>query len=349
MAAYTGNRYAALLQGTGQTGTAPAKAYLQFGEGENAGTFQVQFNPAELSFSAGQTGKKKKKDFQSGKKTSACTWETVPGIRMNIKLVFDAGIEEWEGSTCDVQGKVRELFEKKKKNCGDTKAAFLWGEFVFPGILEGLSAEYTMFSPEGKILRANVELTIYLNDKQKVKELMGTHYDSLFKSPGKGQRSSAGKALLAVVKDREEKETTDILVNAAAALRGGGTLSMADGMELFEVQYNPASFSVRAESTRREFENGADKNTAESLSQSVFPGEQTFSVELLLEGEETQKTVLGFLGMLSSERKRQVLFAWGDFCFPGRVESMSGSCTMFDPFGNPIRAKVSMTLRLMFA
>ena len=73
MAAYTENRYAALLQGTGQTGTAPAKAYLQFGEGENAGTFQVQFNPAELSFSAGQTGKKKKKDFQSGKKTSACT------------------------------------------------------------------------------------------------------------------------------------------------------------------------------------------------------------------------------------------------------------------------------------
>lgn len=338
---------AAQTAGTGQTGIAPAKAYLQFGEEKNAVVFQVQFNPAELSFSAGQTGKKKKKDFQPGKENPACTWESVPGIRMSVKLIFDAGMEEREGSACDVHKTVRELFAEAEKNCGDIKSAFLWGEFIFPGILEGLSAEYTMFSPEGKILRANMELTIYLNDKQKVEELMGKYYDSLFGSQNKGRRRSAGKALLAVVKDRKEQETTDILINAAAALKNSGTGIMSEGIELFEVQYNPAAFFVKAESTRREYQNGTDKNAAESLSQSVFPGEQSFSLELFLEGAETQKTVLGFLGMLASEKKRQVLFAWGDFCFPGRVESMTGRCTMFDLFGNPIRAKVNMTLRLM--
>lgn len=153
------------------------KAYA--GPSENGSDFTVQFNPVELQFSTERGSKKKKKDLQAkGKKAFKKTYikESVPGIHMSARLIFDAGFSE----TNDVQRKTEGLIAAAKSSAGDIKASFCWENFVFTGILESVSAEYTMFDEGGHPLRSDVDFTISLTDKEKMAEILNSDYRELF-------------------------------------------------------------------------------------------------------------------------------------------------------------------------
>lgn len=141
--------------------------------------FTVQFNPMELQFSTERGSKKKKKDLQQkeGKiSEEACIKESVPGINMSVRLILDAGFSE----TNDVQRKTEGLLAAAKMSARELKASFCWENFVFTGIMESVSAEYTMFDEEGHPIRADIDFTISLTDKEKMAEIMNTDYKELF-------------------------------------------------------------------------------------------------------------------------------------------------------------------------
>lgn len=166
-------------------------------------------------------------------------------------------------------------------------------------------------------------------------------------------RSTVDKAILAVVFDKEKEESADMLSQAAVKLAGGGQgnrQSYADrarreNLKVFEVLYNPVSLRISTEGGRAQFENVQNPGNSEPNLQSVQPEDTNLTFELLIDGEDTRKTINALMGMLSSERNRQVIFAWGGMSFPGEVVSLSSSYHMFDLAGKPIRGKVNMTVR----
>lgn len=165
--------------------------------------------------------------------------------------------------------------------------------------------------------------------------------------------NTVDKAILAVVFEKEKEEAADILSQTAAQLAGGtkeNSQSPADRvrgkqLKVFEVMYNPSSLKYSMEGGRIRYENVQDTGNVEPNLQAVRPEEMSLSFELLIDGAQTRKTINALLGMLSSERNRQVLFTWGSLSFPGEVVSLSSSYSMFDLAGKPVRGKVNMTVR----
>lgn len=145
----------------------------------NGCVFPVQFNPSELQFSTESGSKKKKNNFQGkGGKISKEDYVSVaiPGIHMSVKLVFD-GYFEKEGY---VQRVTEGLLAAAKESSRGLITSFSWEKFVFTGILENVSAEYTMFDAEGCPVRSNVDFTVSLTDKKKMAEILETDYQALF-------------------------------------------------------------------------------------------------------------------------------------------------------------------------
>jgi hypothetical protein len=59
-----------------------------------------------------------------------------------------------------------------------------------------------------------------------------------------------------------------------------------------------------------------------------------------------QPVVEGFLGALRYNNTRDVKFSWGEFELIGLLNQFNAEYTMFSPAGNPIRAKVSLRIKL---
>ena len=160
------------------------------------------------------------------------------------------------------------------------------------------------------------------------------------------------KAILAVIFDKEKEEAADMLNKASARLAEGtsGNDSSAskarkENLKVFEVMYNPTSLKLSTEGGRVQYENVQYPGNSEPNIQSVQAEDTSLSFELIIDGDKTRKTINALMGMLSSERNRQVLFLWGSMCFPGEVVSLNSSYNMFDLTGKPIRGKVSLTIR----
>ncbi|WP_122642533.1 CIS tube protein [Luxibacter massiliensis] len=158
------------------------------------------------------------------------------------------------------------------------------------------------------------------------------------------------KAILAVALQKEKKEAADILGNAALRMSGLQSQAkvptgMGGGIHACEVQYNPVSLKLKTQGGRVKAENPQAAGQPDSAVQAVCTGNTTLSFELYVDGTRTLDTIKAMLGMLSSEEKRQVLFAWGNNVFAGEISQMSGSYTMFDHTGQPIQGKISMTIR----
>lgn len=163
------------------------------------------------------------------------------------------------------------------------------------------------------------------------------------------------KAILAVVFQKEKKEAAGILSRAASSLSGkkadqsqstfGRAKKAGAGLQIFEVQFNPTTLKYSTQSGRIGRENPPTPGRPEPDIQAAGQEDTTLSFELLIDGPDTRRTVNAMMGMLSSEQNRQVLFAWGTTCFPGKVEQMSAGYTMFDKSGMPVRGRVSMTIR----
>lgn len=57
--------------------------------------------------------------------------------------------------------------------------------------------------------------------------------------------------------------------------------------------------------------------------------------------------VEGFIAALRNETTRKVTFAWGDMSYKGMLEAVNAEYTMFNMEGNPIRARVNISILLV--
>ncbi|MCR4909361.1 MAG: hypothetical protein K5985_11080 [Lachnospiraceae bacterium] len=57
-----------------------------------------------------------------------------------------------------------------------------------------------------------------------------------------------------------------------------------------------------------------------------------------------QPEVEGFIGILRNRYTRLITFHWGKMSYTGVLRSVSATYTMFDPLGQPVRAKVDLTI-----
>lgn len=173
--------------------------------------YEVKFNPSEITFQAYGGAKVQKMNFAAGKDVKIEFVDGKPRIMMNVPLVFDDYertdafmMEKFSdptalartavtslantltGDTYSVRPQV-EGFIAALRNENTRKITFAWGDMSYKGMLETVSAEYTMFNMEGHPIRANVNLGILLVDESVKDNDMGyweKSYEKAFDADG---------------------------------------------------------------------------------------------------------------------------------------------------------------------
>lgn len=148
------------------------------------------------------------------------------------------------------------------------------------------------------------------------------------------------------------------------------------------VQYNPTSLSFSSRAGLIE-EDGPGEAGLGSHMSAILPPETTLSFDLIFEAIETedaflsytkqqsieeslgkkrippadsrtkaqnnecsvQRQVDGLLSLIMQVATKQVEFVWGSMSFKGELDDVSAEYTMFNTKGNPILAKVSLSIR----
>lgn len=161
-----------------------------------------------------------------------------------------------------------------------------------------------------------------------------------------------------------------------AVLRVGYNETVHTFSHALKVHFNPSSlhFSTNAGTYQH---NVMSPEGTEQSNQTINPPETELSVELVFDnvdirdafmfegvknpsvmgeikdkvrslgggsGYSLQDEIEGIIGLVTSARTRRVEFDWGELMFAGEVNSINASYTMFNPKGEPIRAKVSLTI-----
>ncbi len=148
--------------------------------------FTVQFNPSELKINATSPEVSHASLAQDSDTPPATTTPSVPTVELSVKLIFDkmniedaflfdkystfasaqavtnlvtAGLKSKAGATWSVQPVV-EGFIAALRNRYTRSITFAWSDFEFGGVLKTVGAEYTMFSPSGRPIRAEVSLRL---------------------------------------------------------------------------------------------------------------------------------------------------------------------------------------------
>lgn len=146
-----------------------------------------------------------------------------------------------------------------------------------------------------------------------------------------------------------------------------------------EVKYNPSSIrlSARAGTYRKP---GVGQGGFNQTDQSSVPAQATMNVELIFDdvnpqdafmltkftsinvgsmvsnvggivkqltkgGYSVQPQVEGLIALITSKDSREIQFCWDKMMFAGEVINVSANYTMFNPVGNPIRARVGLTIQ----
>jgi hypothetical protein len=158
--------------------------------------YKVQFNPQELHLNATQNcnvqGSVEVVDQNKG---IAKVHIDPPQLGLSFQLVFDqmnlaksfiserfstgaaAVLTNLATMGAGIGGKdwsvqpVVEAFIGALRNPYTRRITFSWGEFSFTGSLDGLSANYTMFSAEGKPVRATVDVALKDTGRKMVSQL----------------------------------------------------------------------------------------------------------------------------------------------------------------------------------
>lgn len=183
--------------------------------------FYVQFNPSELILSGYGGGYTAKTDF-SDSGSSITLGALDARISLNVKLIFDkadpqdafmadkfnlaptavgTGLVKAKRSARgeknnSVQGEV-EGFIAALRSKYTRSITFLWGDMVYQGILNRVSAQYTMFNVVGEPVRATVELSLVCTDQNVSAASMGTwqaQYEKAFGSRNQSYVKAAQKA-----------------------------------------------------------------------------------------------------------------------------------------------------------
>lgn len=132
---------------------------------------KVQFNPSELTFSSGEAAygnDKASVHYDNGKEPITLSNNPSTSISVGIKLVFDKSIYKNSSVQSEVEG-----FFALIKNPYVRQIAFYWGTMCYVGVVKRLDAEYVMFDENGNPIRANVNMSIIVNEEYKLKEEKG--------------------------------------------------------------------------------------------------------------------------------------------------------------------------------
>lgn len=144
------------------------------------------------------------------------------------------------------------------------------------------------------------------------------------------------------------------------------------------VQYNPAKLRI---STRAgSFQQPVVGSAITTYNQITIPPQTVLDVELIMEdvnnqdafmfdkitgqspsalmddvkggyasvtgdGCSVQKQVEGIIGLMMNPYTRQVVFGWSDMEFRGELTAVTAAYTMFNPVGNPIFARVNLSIQ----
>ena len=141
--------------------------------------FTVQFNPAELSIeeAIGVTDnslddlKEEMRRLLEGSKVgwshppkSTSASERKSSLTLSVTLFFNTLENLYQSSYEDVREKIKQLYLYTNKDTGSKNAIeqiyFFWGSIGVAGTLQRMHVSYTMFAPDGKPVRAQVELSI---------------------------------------------------------------------------------------------------------------------------------------------------------------------------------------------
>jgi len=128
---------------------------------EDNGAFAVQFNPTSLKIS-------RQNNIDEGGATTHTQRRVSPSQKsatLSFDLEFDTAEGDEAGNPVDVRTKtliVRQFAEptKEKPKEPPPPIRFIWGTFVFTGIVTQVTEDLDYFSSDGKPLRAKVSVTI---------------------------------------------------------------------------------------------------------------------------------------------------------------------------------------------
>lgn len=166
------------------------KAYIcpfRDGRPELGKRFYVQFNPSELSIREAigvsdmdeDNVPEEKRRLLNGIKvgyqrpvTSSSAWRKKGKMTLSVSLFFNTLEKLNQSSYEDVRKYVGQLYPYTNSAPNSSRALeqiyFFWGSIAVAGILTGMDVRYTMFAPDGKPVRAQVELSItgdYVGDQ----------------------------------------------------------------------------------------------------------------------------------------------------------------------------------------
>jgi hypothetical protein len=183
--------------------------------------FQVQFNPSTLTFTGYGGGMVSKMDYTSKTEGKAITLEPASTrIVMNVSLIFDK-VDPQDAFMADkllpsatsvvtgaakavktIAGKADhsvqtevEGFIAALRSTRTTRLTFHWGKMNYTGVLNRVSAQYTMFNVLGVPIRAVVNLSMVCADQEVSPSSMGAwqkYYNEAF--GGKSSISNVAKA-----------------------------------------------------------------------------------------------------------------------------------------------------------
>lgn len=141
--------------------------------------FTVQFNPTELSIeeaigvsenSADSLQKEVKKLLEgsrigwSSPMEATSAKERKNSLTLSVTLFFNTLENLYQSSYEDVRDKIKPLYSYTNKAAEDKgtmeQIYFFWGSIGVAGTLDRMHVNYTMFAPDGKPVRAQVELSV---------------------------------------------------------------------------------------------------------------------------------------------------------------------------------------------
>lgn len=123
---------------------------------------EVQFNPETLKVS--YAVQKAGGDQRGGGSTQFLGNGTT---KLSFDLVFDVSVHR--GEVRDVRQLTKEIADFMAPKTGETEDAptgvrFLWGTFLFEGVMDSLNESLELFSEDGRPLRASVSVSLSRQD-----------------------------------------------------------------------------------------------------------------------------------------------------------------------------------------
>ena len=154
---------------------------------------------------------------------------------------------------------------------------------------------------------------------------------------------------------------------------------LASKKKIFTVQFNPSTLRLSGHSGGPASTTNFSALNAKEVKRKAVDASISMSVELLFDsmdpkdafmndkidvsptgfltgmadmgltmGQKKKKTVQrqveGFIGALRNENTRLITFNWGEICYSGVLRRVGAEYTMFNVAGEPVRAKVGLTI-----